>query len=182
MQRRLFQAFMQADGSTSRRHGGTGLGLAISRRLTELMGGEIHLESAPGEGSTFWFSIPLTPLIGGAEPPTTSRTGLSGLRVLVVDDNQTNLRVLQHSLKYWGVETELADSGRAALVKLKGAVHAGRMFDLAILDFAMPEMDGIQLAAAMRQEKTTQSIPLILLTSYVGRTYRELAMSAGFSA
>jgi signal transduction histidine kinase/DNA-binding response OmpR family regulator len=180
-QTRLFQAFTQADGSTTRKYGGTGLGLAISKQLTELMGGEIGLNSKAGEGSVFWFSIPFAIAEASVQLPG-PRTCLASLRALLVDDNRTNRHILEHWLQLWGLETNSAGSGREALEILKSSIRQGPKFDLAILDFGMPEMDGLQLAEAMQLQPEMRAIPLILLTSYVDRSYREQALKAGFSA
>ena len=181
VQARLFQAFTQADGSTTRKYGGTGLGLAISKRLAELMGGEIGLNSKPGQGSVFWFEVPFA--IG--EGPARFRgpsAGLAGLRFLLVDDNRTNLHNLRHRLHLWGVQTEAAGSGLEALAILKSSIREGRRFDLAMLDFGMPEMDGLQLAEAMQLQPEMRAIPLIILMSYVDRSYRERALKVGLLA
>jgi signal transduction histidine kinase/DNA-binding response OmpR family regulator len=160
---RLFQSFSQADSSTTRKYGGTGLGLAISRRLSELMGGRMWAESdGVGKGSTFYFTI-LVPI--GAASPTRQRDfvgiqpALHGKRILVVDDNATNRRVLGLQSAKWGMTPKTTESPREAL----GWLDAHESFDLAILDMHMPEMDGVDLAREMR--KRNEKLPLVLFSS-----------------
>jgi signal transduction histidine kinase/two-component SAPR family response regulator len=159
---RLFQAFSQADDSTTRRFGGTGLGLAISRRLVEAMQGTISVRSEPGCGSTFVFAIPLLKQAGEQTPAAVDRIDLRGVRALVVDDNETNRKVLHHQLDRWGVVNAAAASAPAALELLRNAPAA---YDLVLLDMQMPHMDGLMLADAIRQIPTLNGLRLVMLTS-----------------
>jgi GAF domain-containing protein/CheY-like chemotaxis protein/HPt (histidine-containing phosphotransfer) domain-containing protein len=169
---RLFQSFSQVDASTTRRYGGTGLGLAISQRLTELMGGRIEVASQFGVGSEFRFTIQA--LVAPLPAPAIHRD-LSGVqpslrdkRVLVVDDNATNRRILTAHLGTWGLEARATESPREAL----GWVAAGERFDVAILDMHMPEMDGAALAEAIRDEAAGAALPLVLFSSLGRREAR----------
>jgi CheY-like chemotaxis protein/HPt (histidine-containing phosphotransfer) domain-containing protein len=159
----LFQPFSQVDSSTTRRYGGTGLGLAISHQLAELMGGSVGVESEPGVGSTFWFTVRLEP---EREQPRERipEDHLAGLRVLIVDDNATNRTILEHQLAAWQMVTDSVASAPLALDRLRAAVDSGP-YDLAILDQQMPDMDGLMLAKVVRAIPAIASTRLILLTS-----------------
>jgi len=159
----LFQQFTQADGSTTRNYGGTGLGLAISKQLSELMHGEIGVNSSVGGGSTFWFTVQLMRSSKVAAPLTLGH--LEEARILVVDDNATNREVLGKMLDQWGVENTSASNGEDALAVLKGASVAGKAFDIAILDMQMPVMDGEQLGAAIVSDQSLKQPHMILLSS-----------------
>ncbi|MDQ3509688.1 MAG: PAS domain S-box protein [Actinomycetota bacterium] len=180
-QKRLFQSFSQADTSTTRRYGGTGLGLAISRQLVELMDGEIGLESEPGAGSTFWFEVPLEKQSEG-RAESVPRRDLSGLKVLVVDDNETNRRILSRQISPWGMRHEAAEDGAGALHLLRSAADAGDPFDIAVIDMHMPGMDGMQLAQTIKGDSKTSQTLLVMLTSLGQREGSEDARLAGISA
>ncbi len=159
---RLFQSFSQVDASTTRRYGGTGLGLAISKRLAELMGGTMWVESQVGQGSTFHFTIQAeaapSPVRAYLERP---QPALYGKRLLIVDDNATNRRVLTLQTQAWGMLPRATTSPAEAL----DWIRRGAPFDVAILDMRMPEMDGLTLAAEIRRERDAQALPLVMLTS-----------------
>jgi signal transduction histidine kinase/DNA-binding response OmpR family regulator len=165
MRAQLFEKFTQADSSVTRRFGGTGLGLAISKQLVELMGGEIGAASASGAGSRFWFEIPLAP----ASNPTVARTALpdklAGIRVLVVDDSEMNRRVLQRQLDGFGIAAEAAEDGFEALAELERAWHAGRPFDLVLIDQMMPGLSGEALARRIRATEGIADAKLIIASS-----------------
>jgi len=164
----LFQPFVQLDCSLTRKYAGTGLGLAISARLVEAMGGRITVESEVGKGSSFTFTVALELQPGaGQQSVPAALEQVRGLRVLVVDDNATNGRILKEVLAHWGLEPTVADSGRAALAALERAHQAGQPFSLALLDACMPEMDGITLAEAIRQNPESNEA-LILMVSAGG--------------
>jgi two-component system, sensor histidine kinase and response regulator len=162
---RLFEPFSQADSSTTRKFGGTGLGLAISRQLVTAMGGDLGIESQVGRGSTFSFSLPLGIALDQAVSPTGSTDRLAGLRVLIVDDNETNRLILSEQLGAWGMRTDAVDGGVVALRQLQGAANLGQPYDLAILDLCMPEMDGLDLARHISHDPSLTATGLVLLTS-----------------
>ncbi len=167
--KRVFSAFSQADASTTRRFGGTGLGLAISKQLVELMAGEIGVESAEGVGSTFWFQVRFRP----AHLPEMQSPGdrIEGARILVADDNATNLRIVRHVLESIGAEVICVRDGLDALNALLESEKAGRRIDLALFDFQMPRMDGLMLTRAIRAQRGFRDFPIILLTSVTQREH-----------
>jgi two-component system, sensor histidine kinase and response regulator len=165
-QGKLFQPFSQADGSTTRKYGGTGLGLAISKQLVALMDGQIGVESEPGKGSTFWFTVQLEKQPGDSTSPDRRWRDLSGLRVLAVDDNAINRLILCHQLGAWQMQAGSAASGQEALESLRIAAQAGRPYHLALLDVQMPEMDGMTLARAIKDDPALAGARLIVLTSF----------------
>jgi PAS domain S-box-containing protein len=180
-QGRLFERFTQLDGSSTRQHGGTGLGLAISKQIVELMGGEIGVESRIGMGSTFWFTVPLGEAMHGAGTEDRPLSNLTGLRVLVVDDIELNRTIFARQLAAWGVEVVSVDSGSEALASIRGAVEQGRPFDAAILDHAMPGMDGEELARRIVAAPEYSAIRLILASSLDLRKDIDKLRQAGFS-
>lgn len=162
-QHKLFQAFAQADSSTSRRFGGTGLGLSISKTLVELMNGSIGVKSQTGRGSCFWFELPL--VRAKQNTPDIKAYDFSGKRALIVDDNATNRNILTHYLTHWGFETHTADNGPSALADLIVASKNQKPFDLILLDMHMPVMDGLSLAKAINERVNLAQTPKLLLTS-----------------
>jgi len=182
-QERLFRPFAQADSSTTRRFGGTGLGLAICRQLIDLMGGELGLISAPGDGSTFWFELSLRRAENEQVPTSAdSPPSLAGRRALVVDDNATNRMILLQQLASWGVEAVEAVDGYEALWLAAAAAEAGQRFDLGVIDLNMPGMDGIELAHDLKGDPTTASTTLFLLSSSGERLGAAEAHLKGFAA
>ncbi|HQF39111.1 MAG TPA: response regulator [Opitutaceae bacterium] len=160
----LFQRFSQADSSTTRRFGGTGLGLAICRRLVEIMQGEIGVVSSPGEGSLFWFAVPLAPP-ADPPPPAPVEICLRSRRMLVVDDHATNRKIYHHLLERWQVPHATADSAAGALQELERAAQTGRPYELVLLDHHMPEADGLELSRRIRARPALGQPALVMLTS-----------------
>lgn len=159
---RLFKSFSQADSSTTRQFGGTGLGLAICKKLVELMGGDISVQSNPGVGSTFTFRLPLRSDPAAARVEDTARTEiLKGRRVLIVDDNLTNLMILERQTRDWEMSSVSASSAAEALALLDG----GECFDLALLDYQMPVMDGLELAGEISRRGNAACPHIVMLTS-----------------
>ena len=162
----IFDAFVQADGSTTRRFGGTGLGLTISARLAELMGGAIRIESEPGRGTQVYVTLPFEIRAALAIPtPVGGLKDLAGLDVLVVDDNATNRRILEEILTVWGMRPTSVDGGLAAIAALERALAAGKPFPLAIIDFQMPDLDGFGLAARIKARPELGTTMIMMLSS-----------------
>ncbi len=178
----IFDKFSQADGSTTRRFGGTGLGLAICRQLVAMMGGEIGATSTPGAGSEFWFTVPFALSANQARQEHLNGISLEGVRVLVVDDNQTNREILTRQLKAWGAVAASAENGADALTVLDRADREQVRFDLAILDMQMPFMDGAQLARTIKSDPGRRDLPLVMLTSLGrpgdARRFRDIGFAA----
>jgi len=163
---RLFQSFSQVDSSTTRKYGGTGLGLAISKQLVEMMGGEIGVESELGKGSTFWFTARFEKQTERRAPTrTTLPSGVSGLHVLVVDDNATNREILHHYLSSWGCTIAEAPDGPTALAILREAAGGDASINLGILDMCMPGMNGEELAIEIKKDAAICNTVLIMLSS-----------------
>ena len=161
----LFRSFSQADSSTTRKYGGTGLGLAISQRLVEQMGGKIAVESKEGKGSCFWFTLPLSKVITTNQSLSESPMQLEGRRICLADDNASNLALLQEYAQQWGMRYSLASNGLEALANLKEAHAHGDPFDIAIIDFNMPEMREGNFMDLLNREPQFDSLPIIWLTN-----------------
>jgi two-component system sensor histidine kinase/response regulator len=157
----IFESFAQEDSSTTRQYGGTGLGLAICKQLVELMGGQIGVSSTPGKGSTFFFSVPLTPEPGGNRDRRTS--ALNRSRMLVVDDNSTHRDILREHLTSWGIVPTMASSGRQALEILNKSL--GGEFDVIIVDAQMPVLDGVALVSSIRRRREFAGVPVVMMNS-----------------
>jgi two-component system sensor histidine kinase/response regulator len=175
----LFEAFAQADQSTTRRYGGTGLGLTISRELAHRMGGAIGAAPREGGGSVFWFTAKL-PAVLTAEEPARSHREFLGLRALIVDDNATNRTIFEQYLTAWGLTCESVDRPSAALSTLEHASRCGEPFELALLDFHMPEMNGMELARAIRERPSLSALHILMLSSspLERETFAGIAISA----
>jgi len=179
-QRMIFERFVQADGSTTRRFGGTGLGLTISKQLAEMMGGSIGVISEPGKGSTFWFDIRLG-LVSSPLSESPVLGSLNHLRVLVVDDNASNLTILSTMLDGFGCRCTLVTSGMEVIPEFLRGLIANDPYQLAILDMQMPGMDGEQTLRMIRQEALVKDMKVILLTSIARRSEINKIKDLGFT-
>lgn len=166
-QKLLFNAFSQGDISTARKYGGTGLGLAISKRLTEIMGGQIGLESAPGEGSTFWFTIKAK----AGKPSSRElmedhpRISLEGLRLLCVDDSEISCEIIQKQVRSWKMDCDTAHNMSETMTLLVASKESTHAYDLALIDYVMPEIDGLELVSKIRANPAFDNMPILMMTS-----------------
>ncbi len=159
----IFETFSQADSSTSRKYGGTGLGLAISRQLVEMMGGEIWVESEPGQGSVFKFTVVL-PVVQFESAAPVDTAPISGKRVLVVDDNATSRRILKTALSAWQCLVDEACDGVTGIEKLQHALNAGVRYDVVLLDVVMPHLNGIDVLHTIRHTPGIKDVPVVMMT------------------
>jgi signal transduction histidine kinase/CheY-like chemotaxis protein/HPt (histidine-containing phosphotransfer) domain-containing protein len=176
---RLFTAFTQADGSTTRRYGGTGLGLVISRQLITLLGGHIDVQSTPGQGSRFWFTARLQIATPAHRPP---RDALNGLAVLIVEDHGTSRSLWQRHAQSWQMSTACAANAGEALAILDAAVREGRRFDVALIASRLPGIGGLDLSRVIRATHSHIAMPMILLTPMSQSNVYQSARDAGFAA
>jgi two-component system, sensor histidine kinase len=179
--KRLFQPFTQADGSTTRKYGGTGLGLSISKRLVEMMGGEIGVQQRPEGGSVFYFNVPFE----SSEPihvePLTPLE-MRNLRVLIVDDDPGARQVAQMYVTSWGMKSATANGATQGLNLLRRAARDGEPFDMALIDYRMPEVDGFKMAEEIQNDPEIRNTKLILFTGCDERGQYERSQKAGFGA
>ncbi|MGC4004176.1 MAG: response regulator [Pirellulales bacterium] len=162
---KLFSPFTQVDASTTRKYGGTGLGLAICRQLIELMGGVIGVDSQEGKGSTFWCELPLKVVAGPNIPAVSTTDALRDLRVYAVDDTATNLEILEHQLSRWGMRVSTQRDPEVALDELLRYSDAGTPYDLMIVDYHMPCLNGMDLASMIHRHPRLSTMPIMMLTS-----------------
>ncbi|RME43006.1 MAG: response regulator, partial [Deltaproteobacteria bacterium] len=178
----IFDPFTQADASTTRLYGGTGLGLSISKQIVEKMGGKIEVESLLGRGSTFSFTARFLLQDDVTWSLPNPRNDLKGVRILIVDDHETNRKILAAQVTMWSMSYEEAENGREALEMIRAAAAAGNPFEIAIIDYEMPEMDGTTLAQTIKADPAIAGIRLVMLTSIARRGQGEKARKAGISA
>jgi len=178
-QEQLFDKFSQADSSTTRKYGGTGLGLSICKKLVELMGGEIGIDSEIGQGSVFWFTLPLLKAKPIDDGPIYN-TDIKNEKILIVDDNETNLELMHQLHKIWGIPHKLVNSAKAALVELELAFQEKTPYSIAILDMQMPEMDGLELCKQIQKNPQWSQTKLIMASSQAQRGDAHKMKAAGF--
>ncbi|WP_392534849.1 response regulator [Nostoc sp. C117] len=180
-QSKLFTPFTQVDASTTRKYGGTGLGLAICKQLVNLMGGEIGVESQLGQGSKFWFEITFAKQLHPISSVHDSRL-LTNRRLLVVDDNATNRKIIQYQATRWGMLVDQASSATIALKAIQQAAKQNSFYDIAVIDMQMPEIDGMSLGEQIKNNSAIAELPLIMLTSTNQRDEVQRALKIGFAA
>lgn len=179
---RIFQPFVQADSSTTRKYGGTGLGLAICKELAGLMGGDIGVDSIPGRGSTFWFTVRMARQPNGHQVRLTMEAPLRGRRCLIVDEHAINRRILEHQLRVHGIFCESAEDAVLALGRLRTAADRGAPFDVAILDSHTSSINGLELARRIKEDPAMRSVRVVLLASLGNRGDAKAAREAGVAA
>ncbi len=178
---RLFKPFSQADGSTTRQFGGSGLGLTISKRLCELMGGTIWAENNKGLGAVFSTTIPFSLMKSAKKATIKRKTGLKGKRALVVDDNADARKITMKLLKSLEFKVTGVDSGKNALIKLHDAEENGKIFSIVLLDWKMPEMDGIEVCKLIKKNFHSRNLKILMLTAFGSEEIRKQAINAGFN-
>ena len=180
-QSKLFKPFTQVDASTTRKYGGTGLGLAICKQLVSLMGGEMGVESRLGKGSKFWFEVTLAKQL---DPISLEgeRELLLNRRLLVVDDNATNRKIIYHQATRWGMLVDQAASATTALKAIHEAAKQKNFYDIAVIDMQMPEIDGMTLGEQIKANSAIAGLPLIMLTSTNQRDEIQRSLKIGFAA
>ena len=184
-QARLFQPFIQADDSVTRRHGGTGLGLSICRELAQLMDGAVGVSSEPGRGSRFWFELPLpaaaAPVAPPAPVPAPSPQALAGVRVLMVEDNLINMTISTAMLQQWGAQVTGAADGLEALEAVERAERENRPFQAVLMDMQMPRMGGREATRELRRRFDADTLPIVALTAAALPAERDEALAAGMN-
>ena len=180
--RRLFKPFVQADGSTMRKYGGTGLGLSISKRLVELMGGEIGVDSEEGKGATFWLVVPLEESSAPLELGRAEQAGVQGLRVLLIDDDPDTREILSSYMDAWGVLHKSATHADEAIQLMEEAAIDGKPFDVAVLDYHLGDQNGLVVAQRIQDDPKISSVRLVLATAEYSKELEKRALRSGFSA
>ncbi|MGH2485717.1 MAG: ATP-binding protein, partial [Ktedonobacterales bacterium] len=179
---RIFEPFIQADDTITGQYGGTGLGLSIAQRLAQLMGGTIGVESVEGEGSTFWFSIPLERAVEDAAPVSAGDEALRGKRALVVDGNHTNFEIMESYMTHWGMRVEAARTGIEALAAVRRGVALATPFDVVMLDSALSDMDAVTLLGQTQADARLDRSGFILLPPVGETAEAKGALPSGFAA